>query len=146
MIHVLLLNGPNLNLLGQREPDRYGHQGLAEIEQSLIRHADSLGVTLRCVQSNHEGALIDAVHAASGKTNYLIVNAGALTHTSIGLRDALLAVALPFIEVHLSNVYAREPFRHHSYLSDIAMGQIVGLGPIGYRLALDAIVARASAS
>ena len=143
MSRLLLLNGPNLNLLGTREPAIYGAATLADIERELTAKAAALGHQLACFQSNHEGALIDCVHAAKADgTAYLIANLGAYTHTSIALRDALLGVAIPFVEVHLSNVHAREPFRHHSYFSDIATGVIVGLGPIGYELALHAVHAR----
>jgi 3-dehydroquinate dehydratase-2 len=135
---ILLLNGPNLNLLGTREPALYGSSTLADIEAALASLAQRLGVTLTAFQSNHEGVLIDRIHAArSDGTDFLIVNAGAFTHTSIALRDALAAVALPFLEVHLSNVFRREPFRHHSMLSDLAVGCIVGLGPAGYSMALE---------
>jgi 3-dehydroquinate dehydratase II len=135
---ILLLNGPNLNLLGTREPAVYGHASLADIERELSQTATRLGLTLQTFQSNHEGALIDRVHAARGDgTDFIIVNAGAFTHTSIALRDALAAVALPFVEVHLSNVYRRERFRHRSLLADLAVGAIVGLGPAGYLLALE---------
>ena len=135
---LLLLNGPNLNLLGSREPERYGHTTLAEIERRLAARASEAGFTLDCVQSNHEVVLIDRLHATRGDgTVAAIVNAGGLTHTSVALRDAFAAVALPFVEVHVSNVHAREAFRHHSYLSAIALGVIVGLGARGYDLALD---------
>jgi 3-dehydroquinate dehydratase II len=135
---ILVLNGPNLNLLGSREPALYGHLTLAEIEQDLSQAAARLGVTVRAFQTNHEGALIDRVHAARADgTDFIIVNAGAFTHTSIALRDALAAVAIPFIEVHISNVYRRERFRHRSMLSELAVGSIVGLGAAGYRLALE---------
>lgn len=143
MSRLLLLNGPNLNLLGSREPAIYGAATLADIEQSLTAQAATLGHQLVCFQSNHEGALVDRVHAARADgTAFIIANFGAYTHTSIALRDALLGVAIPFVEVHLSNVHARDAFRHHSYFSDIAQGVIVGLGPIGYQLALTAVHAR----
>lgn len=136
-MNILLLNGPNLNLLGTREPQVYGASTLAQIEADLQQMAADAGAKLQCLQSNHEGVLIDRIHAARGDgTAFIIINPGGLTHTSVALRDALAGVALPFIEVHLSNVHRREPFRHHSYLSDIATGVIVGLGPAGYRLAL----------
>ncbi len=135
---VLVLNGPNLNLLGTREPAIYGATTLVDIERDLAEVAGRYKATVTCFQSNHEGALIDRIHAARGDgTDYILINAGALTHTSIGLRDALAAVAIPFIEVHLSNVHRREAFRHRSTLSDLAVGVIVGLGPAGYRLALE---------
>lgn len=135
---ILVVHGPNLNLLGTREPQIYGSQSLADIERSLAALAAERGVAVDFFQSNHEGALVDRIHAArTDGTDFIIINAGALTHTSIALRDALAAVAIPFIEVHLSNVHRRESFRHHSYLSDLAVGSIVGLGPAGYRFALD---------
>lgn len=138
MSHLLLLNGPNLNLLGSREPEVYGATTLAEIEADMTRRAADLGHRLSCFQSNHEGALVDRVQAARGDVDFILLNPGAYTHTSVALRDALLGVGIPFIEVHLSNVHRREKFRHHSYFSDIAVGSIVGLGPIGYGLALHA--------
>jgi 3-dehydroquinate dehydratase-2 len=143
---ILVLNGPNLNLLGTREPAIYGAQTLADIERGLTAQANAHQAGIDFFQSNHEGALIDRIHAARNDgTDFILINAGALTHTSIGLRDALAAVAIPFVEVHLSNVYRREEFRHHSYLSDIALGSIVGLGAAGYRFALEfALTARAS--
>lgn len=138
--HLLLLNGPNLNLLGSREPGLYGSTTLAEIESGLAAQAVTLGHKLSCFQSNHEGALIDRIHAARHEAVAgIIINAGAYTHTSIALRDALAAVALPYVEVHLSNVHAREPFRHHSYLSEKAIGVIVGFGAKGYALSLLAL-------
>mgnify|MGYP003576472906 CR=1 FL=1 len=141
---ILLMNGPNLNLLGTRQPEVYGATTLAEVEAAFRAHAKTLGAEADCFQSNHEGALVDRVHAARGDgTSAIVINAGAYTHTSVALRDAFAGVAIPFIEVHISNVYRREPFRHHSYLSDIAEGVIVGLGVIGYRLALEAAVERA---
>ncbi|MGQ0621872.1 MAG: type II 3-dehydroquinate dehydratase [Panacagrimonas sp.] len=138
MSHLLLLNGPNLNLLGTREPQVYGSATLAGIEADMTQRTAALGHRLSVFQSNHEGALIDRVQAACGDVDFILLNPGALTHTSIGLRDALLGVAIPFIEIHLSNVFSREAFRHHSYFSDIAVGVILGLGPIGYGLALHA--------
>ena len=140
MLHVLLLNGPNLNLLGQREPGLYGRHTLPAIEEQLRLQAQGLGVALDCFQSNHEGALVDRIHAASGQADGLLINAGAFTHTSIALRDALLGVALPYVELHLSNVHAREPFRHHSYLADRAVGLVAGFGPASYTLALEGLV------
>ena len=135
---VLLINGPNLNLLGSRETSVYGTRTLADIENEAAQTAQKLGVSLTCFQSNHEGALIDRIHAAPAEgVDFIVINAGALTHTSIGLRDALAGVALPFLEVHLSNIYQREEFRHHSLLAAKAIGAIVGLGPAGYRLALE---------
>jgi 3-dehydroquinate dehydratase-2 len=139
-MRVLLLNGPNLNLLGLREPGLYGAKTLAAIEAGLTQEASALGVTLACFQSNHEGALVDRIHAARGEVDGILINAGAYTHTSIALRDALLGVAIPFVELHLSNVHAREPFRHHSHLADKAVGVICGFGPGSYGLALQGLV------
>jgi 3-dehydroquinate dehydratase-2 len=142
MARLLLLNGPNLNLLGSREPDTYGASSLPEIEQRAIALAHELGHELVCAQSNAEHELIGRIHAApAAGVAFLIFNPGAFTHTSIALRDALLAVRLPFIEVHLSNTAAREEFRHRSYFSDIAVGSIVGLGAQGYELAIRAAAA-----
>ncbi|MBL5904728.1 type II 3-dehydroquinate dehydratase [Serratia fonticola] len=142
--HILLLNGPNLNLLGTREPEKYGSATLAEIVNGLENQALALDITLSHLQSNAEHALIDRIHQARGNTDFILINAAAFTHTSVALRDALSAVQIPFIEIHLSNVYAREPFRHHSYLSDIAVGVICGLGADGYTFALQAAVRRLS--
>lgn len=142
--HILLLNGPNLNLLGTREPETYGHLTLDDIVQSLSADAQALNVKLSHFQSNAEFELINKIHAARGNVDYILINPGAFTHTSVALRDALLGVDIPFIEIHLSNVYSREPFRHHSYLSDIATGVICGLGAEGYRFALQAAVSRLS--
>lgn len=140
---ILVLHGPNLNLLGAREPEVYGRATLDEIDADLIAFAVKAGAKLLTFQSNHEGHLIDRVHAARlDGTEFIIVNPGALTHTSVALRDAFAGVAIPFVEVHLSNVHRREPFRHHSYFSDIAVGVICGLGVHGYRLALDFALAR----
>lgn len=139
-MRVLLLNGPNLNLLGLREPGLYGASTLEAIETSLQGQAEELGVSLECFQSNHEGALVDRIHAARGAIDGILINAGAYTHTSIALRDALLGVAIPYVELHLSNVHAREPFRHHSYLADKAVGVICGFGPASYGLALKGLV------
>ncbi len=134
---ILVINGPNLNLLGAREPQVYGSTTLPMIEAELGQMAADAGAALQCFQSNHEGALIDRIHAARGDgTHFIIINPGGLTHTSVALRDALAGVALPFIEVHLSNVHGREAFRRHSYISEIAVGVICGLGANGYRLAL----------
>jgi 3-dehydroquinate dehydratase-2 len=143
-MHLLLLHGPNLNLLGTREPHLYGSLTLPQLDAGLREQARTLGVELESFQSNHEGALVDRIHLAKGNCDGLLINAGALTHTSISLRDALLAVELPFVELHLSNVYAREPFRHHSTLADKALGVICGFGPDSYRLALDGLVAHLS--
>jgi 3-dehydroquinate dehydratase-2 len=139
-MRVLLLNGPNLNLLGLREPGLYGAQTLEAIEAGLVHQAAELGVELACFQSNHEGALVDRIHAARGQADGILINAGAYTHTSIALRDALLGVAIPFVELHLSNVHARESFRHHSHLADKAIGVICGFGPASYGLALQGLV------
>jgi 3-dehydroquinate dehydratase II len=141
-MRVLLLNGPNLNLLGLREPGLYGADTLEEIEAELGRQAAGLGVALECFQSNHEGALVDRIHAARGHADGILINAGAFTHTSIALRDALLGVAIPYVELHLSNVHARESFRHHSYLADKALGVICGFGPASYGLGLQGLVQR----
>ena len=135
---LLLLNGPNLNLLGTREPAVYGCETLADIEHAATAQAVAAGATLSCFQSNHEGALIDRIHAARLEgVEAIIINPGGLTHTSIALRDALAGVAIPFVEVHISNVHQREAFRHHSFLSAIAIGTICGLGTDGYRFAID---------
>jgi 3-dehydroquinate dehydratase-2 len=135
---VLVINGPNLNLLGTREPAVYGRATLPAIEAELVSQGEALGLTVETFQSNHEGALIDRVHAARGEAKAIVINAGGYTHTSVALRDALAAVGLPVIEVHLSNVAAREDFRHRSLIAPISVGQIVGLGAFGYRLALEA--------
>ena len=141
-MNVLVLNGPNLNLLGTREPALYGTTTLEQIVSALQRRAQELGVAIVPVQANAEGALVEAVHAASRRGDGgAVVNAAAYTHTSIALRDAFLATGLPFVEVHLSNVWRRESFRHQSLLSDIAVGVIGGLGPLGYELALQGLVA-----
>lgn len=139
MANILVLHGPNLNLLGTREPGVYGATTLDDINQQLAAQAQAAGHRLEYLQSNAEYQLIERIHAArNDKTAFIIINPAAFTHTSVALRDALLAVSIPFIEVHLSNVYKREPFRHHSYFSDIAVGVICGLGANGYRLALEA--------
>ncbi|BEU01670.1 3-dehydroquinate dehydratase [Agarivorans sp. OAG1] len=135
---ILLLNGPNLNLLGKREPEVYGHQSLDDIVEQLRQQANDLGVNLQDFQSNVEGELINRIHQAMGEIDFIIINPAAFTHTSVALRDALLGVNIPFIEIHLSNVHAREPFRHHSYLADKAEGVICGLGSQGYQFALTA--------
>ena len=145
MNRILVLNGPNLNLLGTREPGMYGSTTLDEINQNLSKQARSAGASIDFFQSNSEAALIDRIQMAqSDGTQFIIINAGALTHTSVGLRDALVAVSLPFIEVHISNVFARETFRRHSYLSDVALGIIAGLGVRGYQLALDYALSRSA--
>ncbi|MFP4647582.1 MAG: type II 3-dehydroquinate dehydratase [Halorhodospira sp.] len=143
MPKLLLLHGPNLNRLGTREPERYGQLTLTDIEKRLRVTCEAAGVELQSAQSNHEGELIDRIHAAAEDgVGFVVINPAALTHTSVGLRDALLAVALPFIEVHLSNVHAREAFRQHSYLSDVAEGVITGLGADGYEFAVRAAIRR----
>ncbi|MGE0079739.1 MAG: type II 3-dehydroquinate dehydratase [Thiohalomonadaceae bacterium] len=143
MARLLVLNGPNLNLLGTREPQVYGSTTLADIDARLVQLAAARGHVLETFQSNAEHALVERVHAARGEgVAFIIINPAAFTHTSVALRDALAAVAIPFIEVHLSNVHAREPFRRHSYFSDIAQGVISGLGAVGYELALSAALAR----
>ena len=142
---IYVLNGPNLNLLGQREPHLYGSTTLRDIETRLGARAAALGLAIDFRQSNHEGVLIDWVQEARGKASALIVNAGGLTHSSVALMDALLAADLPIIEVHLTNIYRREAFRHHSYVSHAATGIICGLGAKGYELALDALAERLQA-
>ena len=136
---LLLINGPNLNLLGIRESDYYGKSTLAEIEERLQNEAEGMQLELACFQSNHEGVIVDRIHQARDRESGIIINPGAFTHTSIALRDAFAAVAIPFIEIHVSNITARESFRRHSYLSDLASGVILGLGVNGYSLALRAM-------
>lgn len=141
--NILVLHGPNLNLLGTREPDVYGHQTLADINTHLQTVAAASGAQCQAFQSNHEGELVDQIQAAAQKRiDYIIINAAAYTHTSVAIRDALAAVRIPFVEVHLSNVYQRETFRHHSYLSATAKGVIVGLGAYGYEAALRFVLAQ----
>lgn len=140
---ILVIHGPNLNLLGIREPEHYGRLTLADINLGLVKFAENAGVELETFQSNHEGALIERIHAAREQgVRAIIINPAAYTHTSVALRDALAGVAIPFIEVHLSNVHAREAFRQHSYFSDLAIGVICGLGHEGYRLALEYLLNR----
>ncbi|MDP9044885.1 MAG: type II 3-dehydroquinate dehydratase [Pseudomonadota bacterium] len=146
MTKILLLNGPNLNLLGTREPQTYGAQTLADVEALAARVALARGAEVATFQSNHEGALIDRIHAArTDGTDWIVINPGGLGHTSVSLRDALAAVAIPFIEVHVSNIHRREEFRHHSLLSELASGIIVGLGVAGYGLAMNAALDRTEA-
>jgi len=140
---VLIVNGPNLNLLGSREPGQYGSRTLAEVEREIAQAAAALGVSVQTFQSNHEGVLIDRIHGARvDGTDFIIINAGGFTHTSIALRDALLGAHVPFIELHLSNTHARESFRQHSYFSDIAVGVIAGFGAFGYEMAVRAAAQR----
>lgn len=140
---ILVLHGPNLNLLGRREPEIYGRTTLADIHRTMEARARAAGVQIESYQSNSEGELIDRVQAAAAEgIEFIIINPGGYTHTSVALRDALAGVAIPFIEVHISNIFARESFRHHSYFSDIAAGVVCGLGPQGYELALEAALAR----
>jgi len=138
MARILVLHGPNLNLLGTREPQLYGQTALTAIDQELQRRAAAAGHELEVFQSNHEGALVDCIQQRGAQAALLIINPGAYTHTSVAIRDAILAVGLPVLEVHLSNIHRREPFRQQSYLADIALGQVVGFGPASYMLALQA--------
>lgn len=142
MISLLVLNGPNLNLLGTRQPEVYGRTTLADLEDQCRAAADDLGVAVAFFQSNSEGALIDAIHAARGTHDGIVLNAGAYTHTSIALMDAIAATGVPTVEVHLSNIHAREPFRHRSWIAPVAIGQIAGFGTTGYVLALRALTER----
>jgi 3-dehydroquinate dehydratase II len=137
---ILLLNGPNLNLLGQREPGIYGQFTLDDIYEMVKQEAQTLQVKVSCLQSNHEGVLVDAIHEALGIHSGLLINPGAYTHTSVALRDAIAGVGLPTVEIHLSNIYRREEFRHHSYIAPVAIGQISGFGMDSYRLGLQALV------
>jgi len=147
MAKILLLNGPNLNLLGTREPEVYGRDTLDDVQDRAVRLGRERGVSVECFQSNHEGLLIDRLHAARlDGTGYVVINPGGLTHTSVALRDALAGVAIPFIEIHVSNVHRRESFRHHSFLSEIAAGVIVGFGVQGYTMALSAAIDRLTAA
>lgn len=138
-VKILLVNGPNLNTLGTREPEIYGKETLAQIEKNCTAHAKKLGMALTCVQSNHEGGIIETIQKARTEAHGVIINPGAFTHTSVAIMDALLLLTCPIIEVHLSNIHAREEFRHHSYVSKVARGVICGLGAHGYLLALDAM-------
>ena len=139
-LHILVLHGPNLNLLGTREPDIYGRTTLAEIDQLLSSHAKDASCDISCAQSNHEGVLIDRIQQAASEVDGILINPAGLTHTSVSLRDALAATGLPIVEVHLSNVFTRESFRHQSYVSGVALGVISGLGVHGYVLGLEALI------
>jgi 3-dehydroquinate dehydratase-2 len=141
-MRILLLNGPNLNLLGSREPDVYGRQDLASLVAGLEAEAEDLGVGLTHLQSNHEGVLIDAIQGAVGEVDGILINPGGFTHSSVAIRDALVAVGIPFVEVHMSNIHAREEFRHKSLLSDVAIGTIAGFGTASYTLGLLALARR----
>lgn len=140
LVSVLVIHGPNLNLLGQREPGIYGAVTLAEVNNLLEAQASKLQTKITAMQSNHEGVLVDAIHAARGEHQGILINAGAYTHTSVAIRDAIAAVNIPTVEVHLSNIYQREVFRHHSYIAPVAIGQISGFGANSYRLGLLALV------
>jgi 3-dehydroquinate dehydratase II len=141
-MRIAVLNGPNLNLLGQREPEIYGRTTLADIERMVRQAAEPLGVEIEWLQTNHEGALVDAVQGLRGRVDGALINAAALTHGSLALRDALLAVRVPFVELHLSNIFAREPERRHSTIADLALGMVTGFGAQSYVLALQALVGR----
>lgn len=136
-ISILLINGPNLNLLGTREPHIYGSTTLSDVQASCKHHAESLGSSLETFQSNHEGAIIDRIHEARNRVDGIIINPGAFTHTSVAIRDALLGVNIPFVEVHVSNIHSRESWRHHSYFSDKATAIVMGMGVYGYKVAVD---------
>ena len=139
-MRILLVNGPNLNILGKRQPEIYGRQTLAGIEAAVTERAARLGAELRCFQSNHEGALVDFIQAEAAEADGILINAASLGHYSIALRDVLVFTGLPVVDIHISNVYAREPFRHHSVIADIAMGQVSGLGWRGYVAAIEALI------
>src|SRR6478736_3853751 len=141
-MRIAVLNGPNLNLLGQREPEIYGHTSLTDIERMVRQAAEGLGAEIEWLQTNHEGALVDAVQGLRGRVDGALINAAALTHSSLALRDALLAVRVPFVELHLSNIFAREPERRHSVLADLAVGLVTGFGAQSYVLALHGLVGR----
>ncbi len=143
-ISILILNGPNLNLLGTRQPEVYGHTTLADVETMCAEKAETLGIKIDFRQSNHEGTLVDWIHEAKGKHDGIVINAGAYTHTSIALMDAIASVELPVAEVHISNIHQRESFRHLSYISKVAVGMICGFGPYGYLMGIDALVDRLS--
>jgi len=140
VLSILVLHGPNLNLLGQREPGIYGSVTLTEINRLLVEEGEKLQAKVFPMQSNHEGVLVDAIHEANGQHQGILINAGAYTHTSVALRDAIASVKLPTVEVHLSNIYQREPFRHHSFIAPVAIGQISGFGAFSYSLGLQALV------
>jgi len=145
-MRIAVLNGPNLNLLGQREPEVYGYTSLAEIEAMVREAAGPLGAEIEWFQTNHEGALVEAVQGLRGRADGALINAAALTHSSLALRDALLAVRIPFVELHLSNIFAREPERRHSVIADLAVGMVTGFGPQSYLLALQALMGRLRAA
>jgi len=145
-VKIAVIHGPNLVLLGRREPEVYGHETLADVDRALIDLAGDLGIEVETFQSNHEGEILDFIHRRASAVDGFLVNPGALTHTSIALRDALLGVSLPFVEVHISNTHAREPFRRHSYLSDVAAGVVSGFGVPGYLLGLRGLVDRITGS
>ena len=145
-MRIAVLNGPNLNLLGQREPEIYGHTSLADIERMVRQAAGGLGTEIEWLQTNHEGALVDAVQGLRGRVDGALINAAALTHSSLALRDALLAVRVPFVELHLSNIFGREPERRHSMIADLALGMVTGFGAQSYVLALQALVGRLRAA
>jgi len=145
-VKIVVIHGPNLVLLGRREPEVYGHETLADVDRALSDLAGDLGIEVETFQSNHEGEIIDFIHRSSSDVDGFLVNPGALTHTSVALRDALLGVALPFVEVHISNTHAREPFRRHSYLADVAVGVVSGFGVPGYLLGLRGLVGRITGS
>ena len=145
-MRIVVLNGPNLNLLGEREPEVYGHTSLAEIEAMVREAAGPMGAEIEWFQTNHEGALIEAVQGLRGRADGALINAAALTHSSLALRDALLAVRIPFVELHLSNIFAREPERRHSVIADLALGMVTGFGPQSYLLALQALMGRLRAA
>jgi 3-dehydroquinate dehydratase-2 len=145
-MRIAVLNGPNLNLLGQREPEVYGHTSLAEIEAMVREAAGSQDVQIDWFQTNHEGGMVEAVQGLRGRADGALINAAALTHSSLALRDALLAVKIPFVELHLSNIFAREPERRHSVIADLAIGMVTGFGPQSYLLALQALVSRLRAA